>query len=382
MSLFNNERLSELLEMIKNTFVLKESGKDLSTNDYTNEEKNKLAGIEANAQKNVNSFGRVTTGGGTWASADSENALLMLSAGDNMRIEMDTANDKFTFHAIIPDGNGNASGGVQDVQVGNTSVVADGVAKIHVASKDNFGAVKVDVNTGYENVAKITSLASNLNNYSFFVPMIKGSSTPSTIDDTYLPKATSTTIGGVKAGENITIDEDGTINATGGGSGGSLEPTGVTAGTYGSYTSQSSSSSYYIPIVTVDEYGRITSASQSYLGMASAKSNGLISMTDYNKFNYVLSNTRSVTLYAGQTSVFAGNISISNSYIPYPIMINATGEYTDSDGNTYAIPVKWNCRKYTYTSSFTYTVYFEIDTALEYDLSIFAGCNYYISAGK
>ncbi len=38
---------------IKNAFVGKESGKGLSTNDYTTEEKTKLAGIEAGANKTV-----------------------------------------------------------------------------------------------------------------------------------------------------------------------------------------------------------------------------------------------------------------------------------------------------------------------------------------
>jgi hypothetical protein len=38
---------------VKETFVQKEAGKGLSTNDYTNDEKTKLAGIEAGANKTV-----------------------------------------------------------------------------------------------------------------------------------------------------------------------------------------------------------------------------------------------------------------------------------------------------------------------------------------
>lgn len=49
----------------------------------------------------IKAFSKVTTGGGTWASANSEDSLLTLSAGDNMRIDMDTKNDKFTFHADV-----------------------------------------------------------------------------------------------------------------------------------------------------------------------------------------------------------------------------------------------------------------------------------------
>ena len=45
--------LTTLWTNIKNTFVAKESGKGLSTNDYTTAEKQKLAGIASNAEVNV-----------------------------------------------------------------------------------------------------------------------------------------------------------------------------------------------------------------------------------------------------------------------------------------------------------------------------------------
>lgn len=45
--------LTQLWTNIKNTFVAKESGKGLSTNDYTTAEKQKLAGIASNAEANV-----------------------------------------------------------------------------------------------------------------------------------------------------------------------------------------------------------------------------------------------------------------------------------------------------------------------------------------
>lgn len=45
----------ELAEKIESVFVKKVSGKGLSTNDYTTEEKQKLSGIEANAKVNVQS---------------------------------------------------------------------------------------------------------------------------------------------------------------------------------------------------------------------------------------------------------------------------------------------------------------------------------------
>ena len=48
----NPEGLEHLIDSIKNKFVQKVTGKDLSTNDFTNSLKNKLDGIEAGAQVN------------------------------------------------------------------------------------------------------------------------------------------------------------------------------------------------------------------------------------------------------------------------------------------------------------------------------------------
>ena len=54
MALFLDENgLRYFWQKIKSAFVSKESGKGLSTKDYTTTEKNKLAGIETGAQKNV-----------------------------------------------------------------------------------------------------------------------------------------------------------------------------------------------------------------------------------------------------------------------------------------------------------------------------------------
>jgi hypothetical protein len=47
------EGLKKLWEIIKSTFVAKEEGKGLSTNDYTNEDKNKLDSIASNSEKNI-----------------------------------------------------------------------------------------------------------------------------------------------------------------------------------------------------------------------------------------------------------------------------------------------------------------------------------------
>lgn len=61
-----------------------------------------------------------------------------------------------------------------------------------------------------------------------------------------------------------------------------LNKTGVVAGSYGGY--DTSNSVYKIPNVTVDEYGRVTEASNSALGFVSKKGSGILSASDYNNF--------------------------------------------------------------------------------------------------
>lgn len=53
MKVLSYEKLQYLVEKIKEGFVQKESGKTLSTNDYTTVDKEKLAGIETGANKYV-----------------------------------------------------------------------------------------------------------------------------------------------------------------------------------------------------------------------------------------------------------------------------------------------------------------------------------------
>lgn len=49
----NQSKITALVNALKNRFVEKEAGKGLSTEDYTTEEKSKLAGIEAQANKTI-----------------------------------------------------------------------------------------------------------------------------------------------------------------------------------------------------------------------------------------------------------------------------------------------------------------------------------------
>ena len=51
--------LSHFWSLIKQRFVAKETGKGLSTNDYTDEEKTKLAGIATGANKYTRKYRQV-----------------------------------------------------------------------------------------------------------------------------------------------------------------------------------------------------------------------------------------------------------------------------------------------------------------------------------
>ena len=82
-------------QKLKTYFVKQESGKGLSTNDYTTAEKNKLAGIASGAEVNQNAFSSVKVGSTTIA-ADSKTDTVELVAGTNITLTADATNDKVT----------------------------------------------------------------------------------------------------------------------------------------------------------------------------------------------------------------------------------------------------------------------------------------------
>lgn len=81
-----------------NNKVDKVSGKQLSTNDYTTTEKNKLAGIATGAEVNQNAYSNIKVGTSTIA-ADAKTDTLEIAAGSNITLSADTTNDKITISA-------------------------------------------------------------------------------------------------------------------------------------------------------------------------------------------------------------------------------------------------------------------------------------------
>lgn len=92
-----NDLITALTATVGNK-VDKVSGKELSTNDYTTAEKNKLGGISSGAEVNQNAFSNIVAGSVTIA-ADSKTDTLTIAAGSNITLTADTANDKLTITA-------------------------------------------------------------------------------------------------------------------------------------------------------------------------------------------------------------------------------------------------------------------------------------------
>lgn len=78
--------------------VDKISGKGLSTNDYTSEEKTKLSGIEGGAEVNQNAFSKIKVDT-TIIEADTKTDTLNLVAGDNITLNPVTSTDTITISA-------------------------------------------------------------------------------------------------------------------------------------------------------------------------------------------------------------------------------------------------------------------------------------------
>ncbi len=91
-----------ILSTTVDTKVDKVSGKGLSTNDYTTEEKSKLAGIAPKAEVNQNAFSNVTVGS-TTITADSKTDTITLVAGSNVTLTPDATNDKITISSTDTD---------------------------------------------------------------------------------------------------------------------------------------------------------------------------------------------------------------------------------------------------------------------------------------
>ena len=192
-----NTTVSDLETQIENK-VDKEEGKGLSSNDYTDAEKEKLASLEnyddteiksslnnkadkseiptkVSQLENDENFVDATYVNNAIDNLElpvaSETVLGVIKVGDNLTIE--------------PDGTLNATGG--------------SVADIPIATANTLGVIKVGDNLTIEPDGTLNATGSGGDSY-------------------VLPPATETTLGGVKVGTGLHVEDDGTLSATGGGS--------------------------------------------------------------------------------------------------------------------------------------------------------------------
>lgn len=119
-----DEKIKQLIDAKQDA----ESGKGLSTNDYTTTEKNKLAGITAGAEPNQNAFSTVSVAG-TSLAADSKTDTLTITAGDNVTLTPTASNDSFTIAATdttYPVATATTGGVLSDAQAVKLNGIATG----------------------------------------------------------------------------------------------------------------------------------------------------------------------------------------------------------------------------------------------------------------
>ena len=128
--------------------VDKVTGKGLSTNDYTTDEKNKLGGIASGAEVNQNAFSNVGVKVGnttTTVAADAKTDTVTLIQGSNVTLTADTTNDTITIAAkdTTYSSKAAASGG------SDVSLVTTGEKYTWNSKTSNTGTVtKVTAGTG------------------------------------------------------------------------------------------------------------------------------------------------------------------------------------------------------------------------------------------
>jgi len=165
MKVLTDTGLTTLKNWLKSTFVSTESGKGLSTNDYTTAEKEKLAGIAANATKNTIDSALSETSTNAVQNKVVNTALSKkqdaLTAGDNITITYGTisakdttysaattsaaglmsASDKAKLDGVSAKAEANV---IETVQLNGTALtVTDETVNIPAASTSAYGATKL-----------------------------------------------------------------------------------------------------------------------------------------------------------------------------------------------------------------------------------------------
>ena len=133
------------VKALLNGKVDKVNGKGLSTNDYTTQEKNKLNGVEDNAQVNQNAFSEVEIGRRI-IEANQESSPLYIEAGDNVALTVldnEGLNYGFRISATEPDisGKEDKSNRVTSMSSSSTDIQYPSAKCVYEAIQNAIGSI-------------------------------------------------------------------------------------------------------------------------------------------------------------------------------------------------------------------------------------------------
>ena len=247
--------------------VDKVSGKGLSTNDYTTDEKNKLSGIAAGAEVNVQSDWNATSG-----DALILNKPTIPAAANNGTYTVKTLVGTTTTNVSDFTANQSSADDITFVQGTNVTITPDATnRRITIASTYNDSKVEqkiVNTNGEYRILLKANTNNTDETNNSMYASGITVNPSKSEITATNFngklngitPTNNTGTVTSVAAGGGLTggtITTSGTIGMATVGTAGTYGPTANVTGTEGT--------TIKIPQITTDAYGRVTSVTERTL---------------------------------------------------------------------------------------------------------------------
>ena len=143
--------------------VDKETGKGLSTNDYTTAEKNKLSGIATGAEVNQNAFSNIAVGT-TTIQADSKTDTLTLTAGSNITLTPNATSDSIEIKATNTTYD-DATQSTHGLMSTTDKTKLDGIAEGATANVGTITGVSMNgTSVATSGVANITSLPASILN--------------------------------------------------------------------------------------------------------------------------------------------------------------------------------------------------------------------------
>lgn len=196
------QQLKTILAGKQNT----ESGKGLSTNDFTNADQTKLNGIATGAEVNQNAFSNVAVGSTTIA-AESKTDTLTLIAGDNVTLTPNATSDSVTIAADAP-----AYTGTSPINVSGATI-SHATSGVTAASKGDTSAQAPGFGGTFKVLSGTVNATGHLTAFSDHTVTIP-SATASTSADGLMSSTDKSKLNGVAAGAQVNVIETVKVNGT------------------------------------------------------------------------------------------------------------------------------------------------------------------------